>query len=72
MALQGNLDPALLTTTAADIEQGVQQVLSAYGSGPGHIFNLGHGITPDVPIEHVSVMLAAVREHSTRLLQPMV
>jgi uroporphyrinogen decarboxylase len=69
VALQGNLDPAILTTTPTAIEQGVQSVLQAHGSGPGHIFNAGHGVTPDVPPENVACMIAAVREHSQRLLK---
>ncbi len=64
VALQGNLDPAVLLTNSDCIRQQVKQVLEAYGEGPGHIFNLGHGITPDVPPEHVTVLVEAVREFS--------
>lgn len=64
VALQGNLDPTILLTSPACIRQEVAQVLSAYGRGPGHIFNLGHGITPDVPPEHVAAMVEAVHELS--------
>ena len=64
VALQGNLDPTLLLTSAQCIRRGVQQVLADYGTGSGHVFNLGHGITPDVPIDHVHAMLEAVREYS--------
>jgi uroporphyrinogen decarboxylase len=60
VALQGNLDPAVLRTSPACIQAQVQEVLKAYGRGPGHIFNLGHGITPDIPPEHVQVMVEAV------------
>jgi uroporphyrinogen decarboxylase len=64
VALQGNLDPVVLLTRPDCIRQNVQQVLSAYGHGSGHVFNLGHGITPDVPPEHVSIMVDAVHEFS--------
>ncbi len=64
VALQGNLDPAVLLTSPACIRQQVKRVLDAYGHGIGHVFNLGHGITPDVPPEHVSVLVDAVHEFS--------
>ncbi|WP_131777739.1 uroporphyrinogen decarboxylase [Legionella fairfieldensis] len=64
VALQGNLDPAVLLTNPDCIRQQVKQVLQAFGKGAGHVFNLGHGITPDVPPEHVTVMLDAVHEFS--------
>ncbi|KTC66124.1 uroporphyrinogen decarboxylase (plasmid) [Legionella adelaidensis] len=64
VALQGNLDPAVLLTNRECIRQQVKNVLEAYGEGTGHIFNLGHGITPDVPPENVSFMVEAVREFS--------
>ena len=63
-ALQGNLDPTLLLTNPACIRQGVQHVLAEFGQGSGHIFNLGHGITPDVPVEHVAELVQAVHELS--------
>lgn len=64
VALQGNLDPAVLLTSPSCIQTQVKQVLASYGQGSGHIFNLGHGITPDVPPEHVAVMVEAIREFS--------
>jgi uroporphyrinogen decarboxylase len=64
VALQGNLDPTVLLTSPLCIRQHVKQVLDAYGPGSGLIFNLGHGITPDVPPEHVTVMIEAVHEFS--------
>ncbi|MCI0516239.1 MAG: uroporphyrinogen decarboxylase, partial [Woeseiaceae bacterium] len=48
VALQGNLDPAVLRESPERIEKSVAGVLSSYGNGPGHVFNLGHGITPDI------------------------
>jgi uroporphyrinogen decarboxylase len=60
VALQGNLDPALLLASPEKIEAGVAKVLSDFGQHNGHIFNLGHGITPNVPPEHVAVLVDAV------------
>ncbi|MGB0668671.1 MAG: uroporphyrinogen decarboxylase, partial [Porticoccaceae bacterium] len=51
VALQGNMDPAVLRADPATIEREVQRILASFGSGSGHIFNLGHGITPDIDPE---------------------
>ncbi len=64
VALQGNLDPKLLLSPPAEIRAGVAHVLGSYGRGHGHVFNLGHGVTPDVDPEHVAAMVAAVQELS--------
>jgi uroporphyrinogen decarboxylase len=64
VALQGNLDPVILRETPQQIEKSVAEVLASYGSGPGHVFNLGHGITPDIDPEHVGVMVEAVHRLS--------
>ncbi|WP_308364212.1 MULTISPECIES: uroporphyrinogen decarboxylase [unclassified Microbulbifer] len=64
VALQGNLDPAVLLAEPARIRAEVAAVLESYGRGPGHIFNLGHGITPQVDPEHARVMIEAVLELS--------
>lgn len=64
VALQGNLDPTVLLTSPECIRQQVKHVLAAYGQGTGHVFNLGHGITPDVPPEHVTALVEAVHEFS--------
>ncbi len=66
VALQGNLDPSVLLTNKSCIQREVQKVLTSYGHGPGHVFNLGHGITPDVPPDHVAIMVDAVHEYSSR------
>jgi uroporphyrinogen decarboxylase len=63
-ALQGNLDPAILRAGVPAIEREVDRVLAAYGAGPGHVFNLGHGITPDILPEHVAAMVARVHARS--------
>jgi len=64
VALQGNLDPATLRESPEVIRQGVADTLASYGKGPGHIFNLGHGITPDIDPEHLAVLVDAVHEMS--------
>ncbi len=66
VALQGNLDPATLRESPEAIRDGVARVLESYGTGPGHVFNLGHGITPDIDPDHVSVLVDAVHELSPR------
>lgn len=64
VALQGNMNPASLLQNAEGIRAEVGQILAAYGHGSGHIFNLGHGITQDVPPEHVAILVDAVHELS--------
>lgn len=64
VALQGNLDPAVMLTSPEVIRREATRVLDSFGEGPGHIFNLGHGITPQVPPEHVACLVETVREHS--------
>jgi len=64
VALQGNLDPATLREAPEVIRQGVADTLASYGNGPGHVFNLGHGITPDIDPEHLAVLVDAVHELS--------
>ena len=60
VALQGNLDPLLLVAGGAALESGVSDILETLGNGP-LIFNLGHGITPQAPPEHVEQLVAQVR-----------
>ncbi len=64
VALQGNMHPAMLLSSENDIREDVKRILTAYGAGSGHVFNLGHGITPDVPPEHVQVLVDAVHSLS--------
>lgn len=66
VALQGNLDPSVLYGSPETIRSEVGRVLDSYGPGPGHVFNLGHGIHQHVNPEHLAVMVEAVREMSTR------
>ena len=64
VALQGNMDPTMLYASPKRIRQEVAAILESFGSGPGHIFNLGHGITPEVDPEHAGVFIEAVHELS--------
>ncbi len=64
VALQGNLDPAILQASPETIRAQVERVLAAWGSGTGHIFNLGHGITPGIDPDHAKAMIDAVVELS--------
>jgi uroporphyrinogen decarboxylase len=64
--LQGNLDPAALRGSTEEIEEGVARVLASYGDGPGHVFNLGHGITPDIDPDNVKVLVDAIHRLSRR------
>lgn len=64
VALQGNMDPAMLYAPPAVIEQEVARLLASFGAGNGHVFNLGHGITPDVAPEHAAAFVRAVQQQS--------
>jgi uroporphyrinogen decarboxylase len=66
VALQGNLDPAVLYASPEVIREKVGNVLAAFGHGSGHVFNLGHGITPDVDPEHAGALIRAVHELSAQ------
>jgi uroporphyrinogen decarboxylase len=65
-ALQGNLDPTILYAPPERIREGVKKILEKYGKGSGHIFNLGHGILPDIPVEHAKSFVQAVKEESVK------
>jgi uroporphyrinogen decarboxylase len=64
VALQGNMDPAILLKNPDVIRAETARVLQEFGPGTGHVFNLGHGITPDVPPENVAVLVDAVHNLS--------
>ncbi len=64
VALQGNMDPAVLYANPERITAEVKNILARFGCGNGHVFNLGHGITPDVPVEHARALIQAVKEAS--------
>lgn len=64
VGIQGNLDPSYLYASPDRIRHEVQSILKKFGRGPGHIFNLGHGIFPDVPVDHAKAFVQAVKEES--------
>ena len=63
-SLQGNLDPSCLYASPEHIRAEVAKVLASYGRGHGHVFNLGHGIHPQIPPEHAGAMIQAVHDLS--------
>ena len=64
VAIQGNLNPSYLYASPEQIRREVRSILRKFGNGSGHIFNLGHGIFPDVPVEHARALIRAVKEES--------
>ncbi len=64
VALQGNLDPAVLLAAPAVIRHETSQVLNSFGHGSGHVFNLGHGITPDVDPDNLQTLVNSVLDLS--------
>jgi len=66
VAVQGNLDPVALFADVAEIRRRAREILVKVGNRPGHIFNLGHGILPETPVDHVIALVDAVHEMSRR------
>ena len=66
IAIQGNLDPAVLLSSPRDIRRRVEEILRRANGRPGHIFNLGHGVLPETPVANVKAMVEAVHELSAR------
>ena len=66
VALQGNLDPAVLLSDPEIVIEETIKVLEAYGEGNGHIFNLGHGILPETPVENVKILIETVKSESPK------
>jgi uroporphyrinogen decarboxylase len=64
IGIQGNLDPAVLLASPREIRRRVAEILRRAGGRPGHIFNLGHGVFPETPVENVIAMVEAVHELS--------
>ncbi|MFK8018329.1 MAG: uroporphyrinogen decarboxylase [Pseudomonadales bacterium] len=64
VALQGNMDPGMLRASPEAIRAEVGSILESYGNGPGHVFNLGHGITPDINPDNAKAFIDAVHELS--------
>ncbi|MBI4011954.1 MAG: uroporphyrinogen decarboxylase [Candidatus Rokubacteria bacterium] len=66
VAVQGNLDPAALLAPPDEIRRRVRAILARAAGRPGHVFNLGHGVLPETPVDHVVAMVEAVHELSAR------
>jgi uroporphyrinogen-III decarboxylase len=64
--VQGNLDPGVLLSSPAVIAEHAQRVLDAAANRPGHIFNVGHGILQQTPVDNVVRLVEFVKEHSQR------
>jgi uroporphyrinogen decarboxylase len=64
VAVQGNLDPVVLCADWKQVKAGARRILDQAGGKPGHIFNLGHGILPETPVENVRALAEYVQEHS--------
>ena len=67
-AIQGNLDPSVLLAPLPEIERQVTHILAQADSWPGHIFNLGHGVVPQTPVDHVAALVDMVHERGSPLL----
>ena len=65
-AIQGNLDPVVLFSDWKQVKLRAKEILDLAGGRPGHIFNLGHGILPETPVENVKALAAYVQEHSAK------
>ena len=65
VGVQGNLDPVILFAPIPEIERQVKRILAQAGGRPGHIFNLGHGILPHTPVDHVIALVDMVHAHSS-------
>ena len=65
-AVQGNIDPVVLFSEVPNIRLQVQKILNQAGGRPGHIFNLGHGILPQTPVENAIALVDAVHELSQK------
>ncbi len=65
-AVQGNLDPAVLLASRDEIRRQVQNILDQAGGRPGHIFNLGHGVHKETPVENAIALVEAVKELSAK------
>jgi uroporphyrinogen decarboxylase len=67
VALQGNLDPAVLVAPPERVREQARRVLDAFGSAPGHVFNLGHGISPHARVDAVAALVDEVRTYGRQL-----
>jgi uroporphyrinogen decarboxylase len=64
--VQGNLDPVALFADWTEIQSRAEEILRRAEGRPGHIFNLGHGILPETPVENVKALADFVKQYSTR------
>jgi uroporphyrinogen decarboxylase len=67
--VQGNLDPVVLFSNWKQVEAGARDVLDRAAGRSGHIFNLGHGILPETPVENVKALVSFVQEYSAKYSQ---
>jgi uroporphyrinogen decarboxylase len=67
VALQGNLDPSALFAPPDRVREEARRVLDAFGAAPGHVFNLGHGIAPQTPVDSVAALVDEVRTYSRKM-----
>ncbi len=67
-AVQGNLDPVLLFADWKELKSRAEDILRRAAGRPGHIFNLGHGILPETPVENVKALAEFVQQHSTKTI----
>jgi uroporphyrinogen decarboxylase len=67
--VQGNLDPVLLFADSKELKSRAEDILRQAAGRPGHIFNLGHGILPETPVENVKALAEFVQEHSTKYIR---
>jgi uroporphyrinogen decarboxylase len=67
VAIQGNLDPLVLLTDPDTVAREAAAVVRAAGRAPGHVFNLGHGIVPSTPPDHVAILIDTVHRESRAL-----
>jgi uroporphyrinogen decarboxylase len=67
-AVQGNLDPVALFSDWGQIEERANEILERAAGRPGHIFNLGHGILPETPVENVKALVKYVQEHAPKTI----
>jgi uroporphyrinogen decarboxylase len=64
--LQGNLDPCAMLAPTPVIERRAAEILERGRSLPGHVFNLGHGVLPETPVEHLQALVEAVKRNGVR------
>jgi uroporphyrinogen decarboxylase len=67
VAIQGNLDPVVLCGPVDLIKKEVKRILDSIRGRPGHIFNLGHGILPNTPPDHVAALVEMVHQYSSQV-----